>query len=122
MYNKSCMVKINKSTVMDFIIPVTVNGCGHGDMVAVIVKRGMAVMETCPVMVKWSARKLRCDIAAAWSVGMSASIYAWLPFSFSPFLPPSSSSWLRSSWLRSSVSGGLAEASEIDILEKDELD
>ena len=76
MYNKSCMVKINKSTVMDFIIPVTVNGCGHGDMVAVMVKRGIAVMETCPVMVEWSARKLRCDIAAAWSVGMSASIYA----------------------------------------------
>ena len=70
------MVKINKSTVMDFIIPVTVNGCGHGDMVAVMVKRGIAVMETCPVMVEWSARKLRCDIAAAWSVGMSASIYA----------------------------------------------
>ena len=94
-------------------------------MVVITVKRGIAVMETCPVMAEWSAWqlwKLRCDIAAAWAVGMSASIYAWLPFSFSPFLPPSSSLWSGSSWARSSGSGGLIEASEIDILEKDELD
>ena len=53
------MVKINKSTVMDFNIPVTVDGLGHGDMIAVTVKRGMAVMVTCLDMAAWSARQVR---------------------------------------------------------------
>ena len=57
MYNKSCMVKINKSIVMVVIVSVTVNGFGHGDMVAVTIKKGVAVMDLCPVMVtEWSAR------------------------------------------------------------------
>ena len=51
------MVKINKSIVMVVIVSVTVNGFGHGDMVAVTIKKGVAVMDLCPVMVtEWSAR------------------------------------------------------------------